>query len=348
MARNWPRLVLAVATASAVLATPVAMPDVARAAPKKKAAAKAEPDQDGGAQPAEGKRKQDPIEAQKTIEASLKLIEAGKSDTAVQSLSATIAAGNLPPGLMARALYYRGMGQRQLQKPAQAIADLTQALWIKGGLGESDRAQALKQRSGAYADAGLADQPLPVASAQPKASTSTASTSSGSGWNLFGGFGNGFTLFNSGGQGTPPASAPPPPVAVASAPPPPQPGAAPGSPSVSSWSSTTEVRATPAAMTAAAPTETASAAPAARAEGKFKVQVGLVRTDSEAQAIGARVRGDLSAVFEAREPIVDQTVVGNFGSMYRVRVGPYASAGAGQAVCTRLRGSGLDCLVVSQ
>jgi cell division protein FtsN len=73
-----------------------------------------------------------------------------------------------------------------------------------------------------------------------------------------------------------------------------------------------------------------------------------VRTDGEAQAIQARVRGDLAPVFEAREAMVDEAVVGNFGSMYRVRVGPYASAGEGQAVCARLKGSGLDCLVVTQ
>ena len=58
--------------------------------------------------------------------------------------------------------------------------------------------------------------------------------------------------------------------------------------------------------------------------------------------------GELAGVFEARRASIDQTVVGNMGTMYRVRVGPYASAHEGQAVCGRLKGSGLDCLVVSQ
>ena len=354
MARSWPRLVLAVAIASAVSASQFAVPSalaqtVTKTAAKKKAAKPAEPAQDGE-QPGEAKKRQDPVEAQKTIEASLKQIEGGKPDAAVNALTATITAGNLPPGLLARALYYRGMAQRQIQRPAQAIADLTQALWIKGGLGESDRAAALKQRSGAYADAGLADQPLVVASAPPTKASASSSASSGGSWNLFSGFGNGFTLFNSGAQSTPPPAAePPPPAAVASVQPA-APAPASANPSVSSWSSSTEVRATPAAMPSEPPTETASApAPAApRHEGKFKVQIGLVRTDSEAQAIEARVRGDLAPVFEAREPVIDQAVLGNFGAMYRVRVGPYASAGAGQAVCARLKGSGLDCLVVTQ
>ena len=65
--------------------------------------------------------------------------------------------GNLPPAIMAKALLYRGIAYRQQKLPAQAIADLTSALWLKGGLGESDRADALRQRTSAYQEAGLRD-----------------------------------------------------------------------------------------------------------------------------------------------------------------------------------------------
>lgn len=352
MTRNWLRLVLAVAIASAVCAVPFAMsPAHAQSVSKKKAAAKKAAEEGQETPDGEQKKKrQDPVEAQKTIEAALKLIEGGKSDAAVQSLTTTLSAGNLPPGLMARALYYRGMAYRQQQKPGQAIADLTQALWIKGGLSETDRGAALSQRSGAYADAGLAEPAPVVASNKPAATASSSSSSSGSSWNPFGGLGNSFSLFSSGGQSSqppPPSVAPapaaPPPVAAM---PPPTTTASTSKPAISSWSSSTEVRATPVAM---APERTPVAeAPAPRPEGKFRVQLGLVRTDGEAQAILSRVRGDLSGVFEAREPSVEETVVGNFGAMYRVRVGPYASAGEGNAVCARLKGSGLDCLVVTQ
>ncbi len=57
-----------------------------------------------------------------------------------------MAGGNLPPAIMARALYMRGVAYRQQSKPAQAISDLTSALWLKGGLAAEDRADALKQR----------------------------------------------------------------------------------------------------------------------------------------------------------------------------------------------------------
>ena len=70
---------------------------------------------------------------------------------------------------MAKALLYRGIAYRQQKKPAQAIADLTSALWLKGGLAEADRSDALKQRTSAYQEAGLADSGGPIAPAVPSA-----------------------------------------------------------------------------------------------------------------------------------------------------------------------------------
>ena len=93
------------------------------------------------------KKRQDPAEAQRAIEAALKLLEAGKAEPAAQALSAVLAGGNLPPAIMAKALFYRGVAYRQQKMPAQAIADLTSALWLKGGLGGNDRADAMRQRT---------------------------------------------------------------------------------------------------------------------------------------------------------------------------------------------------------
>src|SRR5262245_49075499 len=61
---------------------------------------------------APAKKKQDPVEAQRAIEAATKLLKAGKADQAVQSLSATLGGGNLPPAVMAKALYVRGLAYR--------------------------------------------------------------------------------------------------------------------------------------------------------------------------------------------------------------------------------------------
>ena len=62
----------------------------------------------------------------------------------------------------------------------------------------------------------------------------------------------------------------------------------------------------------------------------------------------AKVQREHAAALAARETEIDQTVVGNMGSFYRVRVGPFATQSDGQAACAKLKGSGLDCLVVTQ
>ena len=74
----------------------------------------------------------------------------------------------------------------------------------------------------------------------------------------------------------------------------------------------------------------------------------MVRTQAEAQALAIRVKREHGAVLATREPEIDEAVVGNMGSFYRVRIGPFASAQEGQAACAKLKGPGIDCLVVAQ
>ena len=233
MARDWRRLALATLVAAAVglacVASVAAQEPAKSPAKKTKAKAKAPEDeeaaegQEAAKTPAKKKR-QDPAEAQRAIEAAVKLLEAGKAEPAAQALSAVLSAGNLPPAIMAKALFYRGVAYRQQKMHTQAIADLTSALWLKGGLGGSDRADALRQRKSAYQEAGLAEGGEPLAPAAIPgalpAPTRTASTeqSWGSetsppapaapkqsgGWNPFAGW--------FGGSSSSPASAPAPPA----------------------------------------------------------------------------------------------------------------------------------------
>jgi hypothetical protein len=102
--------------------------------------------------------RKDAAAAQKELEAGIASLEAGKTDSAVRRFTGVLSGGSLPSGLMAKALYHRGVAFRRLGKPVQAISDLTSALWLKNGLDESDRADALAMRAAAYRDAGLPDQ----------------------------------------------------------------------------------------------------------------------------------------------------------------------------------------------
>jgi cell division septation protein DedD len=77
------------------------------------------------------------------------------------------------------------------------------------------------------------------------------------------------------------------------------------------------------------------------------VQLGAVRTQAEAQALATKAKREHS-VFASSQPEIDQAVLGNMGSFYRVRFGPYATLQETQAVCARLKGSGFDCMTVTQ
>jgi SPOR domain len=362
MTRGWRRLVVA-AVVAPTLAFACAAGSDAEAASKAQERALAARNKSNKS------KKQDPVEAQHTIDAAFKQLGAGKADQAVVALSTVIARGNLPPALMAKALLYRGIAYRRQNKPAQAIADLTSALWLRGGLDEGDRKDANLQRASAFKEAGLSETGQPIASAAParapspqaQSSTQTASAGSGwgaettrqptqqsSGWNLF------ENLFG-GSSSSPPPPRPPAPAAVAPPPAPvaaapvarPQPPPArrevqPQRTASSGWASSTRVQ----AHTRAPPVETGAIPP--KAHGKYRIQVGIVRTQAEADALAAKVRHEQGALLASRAMEIDQAVVGNMGSFYRVRLGPFASQAETNAACARLKGTGLDCLVVTQ
>jgi tetratricopeptide (TPR) repeat protein len=189
----------------------------------------------------------DPAAAEKALELGIHSYDAGKLEPAVGALSAALQHGGLREPSMGRALYYRGMAYRKLGKPAQAISDLTSALWLKTALTESQRADAMKQRAEAYREAGLGEapsttaavvppaasepakpeptrtakaepaaepaRPAPVASGAAIASASPAPSSSSGGF----GFGNVFGGLFGGSAAAPAPAAPPPPVTVAAA-----------------------------------------------------------------------------------------------------------------------------------
>jgi SPOR domain len=382
MARDWRKVALAVLAAIALASVCVLGPSVeaqqARqpSAKANKAPPKAEPQDneegdEGEAKVPAKKKRQDPAEAQRSIEGANKLLQAGKTDQATVALTSTLAGGNLPPAIMARALYLRGLAYRQQSKPAQAISDLTGALWLKGGLTAEDRQDALKQRSGAYADAGLTENgevaARPPAAAKEgterpaakswgvvttptdNAPATTTQTAEGSGNNWF------KNWFNSASASSPPANTAPPATAsidkadaTPRAPPPVSSARV-----ASAWSSTTQVKPETAPSEVRSPNirpaaeARAPTPPPVHAEGKYRVQLATVRTQQEAAAVAVKAKRALAGM-AAREPEIDQTVLGNMGSFYRVRIGPFATVQETQAVCAKVKGTGLDCMTVTQ
>jgi hypothetical protein len=352
---DWRRLGLA-AIAAAVLVSGAALTvhgQPAMAAAKKEAAAKSD---DGDAAKAK-KQKPDLAAAQHTIDAAQKLVAAGKADQAAQSLTVLLARGGLPPSIMAKAFLERGIAYRKGSKPAQAISDLTSALWLKGGLSSEERAQALDHRTAAYQEAGL--------SASGEARTAAAPTKehavAGSAWS-----GTTTTASVRSDPAVEHASAPASQsnpwgflnnLFGAPAPAPQQsttgslarterPAAHAAEPkkAVSSWVQNIEVH----AKAEPKPARVAAAPAHAKPEGKYRIQLASVRTEQEAKAVAAKVKREHAAALASREPEIDRAVVGNMGSFYRVRVGPFATQQESQAMCAQFKGSGLDCLTVTQ
>lgn len=451
---------------AALMLTPAFSQNAGPSAPAKTPSAAA-----ANAEDAAAKKKNAAAAALKSYDAGARAYESGKLDTAIQSLSAALSSGGLQSQQMAKALYYRGAAYRKQGKPAQAISDLTTAVWLKNGLSDTDRALAIDQRQGAYREAGLGDSAPPVSTQRAEAPAAAAAAPApvpaapalgspavnvSNPGQSSGGL---FSWFNFGGSPQPAAA--PAPVAAAPAVQPPQ-------AAVSSWS-TTESAAAPVAVPApvaaapaapsfgfapqtsnqpspapAAPVQTAlnavpaeapaasqpaasgsngpstlaeagkavtgffgnlfsgnaagaqatqtssspvltsstgSSSPATNAAvewgqatsvvtpgsalkpvagapgpvaaaaapaGKYKLQVAAVRSRDEAGQLATRLMQQHAGRLGSRQPEIDEAVIGNMGTFYRVRVGPFASADEPGQLCTTLRPQGFDCLVVSQ
>jgi hypothetical protein len=111
-------------------------------------------------------------DADRTLDAAAKALDVGNADAAMSALDGVLSGGGLSNTHMARALYLRGLAHRKKGRPAQAIADLTSAVWLKDGLSENDRNAALAARSEVSREVGVA---APVASAGDTASAPSAS-----------------------------------------------------------------------------------------------------------------------------------------------------------------------------
>jgi len=109
------------------------------------------------AQTTKTKTKAKPADGRKTVIEGIKAYESGKMDKAAATLSSAVSAGGLSSQDLAKAFYYRGLAYQRSGKSAQAIADLTNAVWMKGGLSPEEQQTALEARGKAYEAVGVQD-----------------------------------------------------------------------------------------------------------------------------------------------------------------------------------------------
>lgn len=396
MARVGETLALAAFAAAIGLAVPVAMTMATahaqqtaekpeRPKPAKKTAKKKGGDADAEGDKKDAKKARDPAEVEKLLAAAQKSLETGKAEIAGQQIDVLVNGGGLTSRAMARALMIRGEAYRKQGKPAQAIADLQSALWLKGGLNETERTQATNARAGAYREAGLGEpppgpetasrttsKPPPPAPAAPHASTPA----------------NTAPVVTAAVPAPPSPAAPPPAPRVAeaqSAPenpvgnffsnlfsgsgetarkPAPAPKAAPPTrPEVSSYSEPDPRKSDALAAkgreqkplaksakiaTASTHAKTAPAKAAADADGRFVLRLAAQRTAAEAQTLGQSMKAKHASALGDRGYDVDQATFGNMGTFYRANLGPFADQKAAEKLCATLRGEGVDCQVVTR
>lgn len=409
----------------------------AKAVPKAKARPKARP----AAKPSDAGESQ-AVDAVASLDKARRALKDGKADVALSLAGAVLNATGKDARSTARALAVRGEAHLLQNRPADALADLDSALWVKGGLMGAERDAASKARSQALVLAGAppgsapvrqtAAAPVPVeriavpsaavpvtpvrqpigqrtesprpatraAIAEPSPATRSstwqvtatphdasstrlnaaavpserrppapprttavvateASSTPQASTGLGGFFAN---LFGGASSPTPEttSSIPQPPAAALSSSPPQR-----TPPPVTGDRQRGSVPATVAAVQAP-PRAAVPPAPAPRAalpepretstaarpqsslggDGGYRLQLGAVRSKSEAQSMADRVRAEHGQVISNRSIEIDEAVYGNMGRFYRVRIGGFASPTETQSLCAAMRNSGVDCMVL--
>ena len=106
----------------------------------------------------------------------------------------------------------------------------------------------------------------------------------------------------------------------------------------------------PVAPAKPAPVKVASAEPEAPvaapvSSGGFVVQVSSQKSQADAMSAWQSLQRKYSAVVGGLKPSIKKAEVGDRGTFYRVRVGPWASSSDAAALCAKLKAAGGDCVV---
>lgn len=145
--------------------------------------------------------------------AAAKLIEKREYNAAIDKIGEAFKAGKLDQAGSAKGFLMRGECHARLDKPAQALADFNNAIWLQT-LSSDDRARAVEGRKQSLAALGISGE----AQDDGQDTRSTATGTSGGIGSLFGGLFGSSSGSGAVETGQPPAQAAPPPPAPVSAP----------------------------------------------------------------------------------------------------------------------------------
>lgn len=78
------------------------------------------------------------------------------------------------------------------------------------------------------------------------------------------------------------------------------------------------------------------------------IQLGAYRTESEVPENWQRIRGSHSTLLSGLNYLSERADLGNRGTFYRLRVGPFKSANSARKLCKKLRDANQECLFVNR
>ncbi len=80
-------------------------------------------------------------------------------------------------------------------------------------------------------------------------------------------------------------------------------------------------------------------------DGSHLVQIGAFRSQAEADGQWSRLQGKLASYLDGKSQDVERADLGEKGTYYRLRIGPFASADEAKTYCAGLKERGTDCLI---
>jgi tetratricopeptide (TPR) repeat protein len=288
--------------------------------------------------------------AQKRLEAAIRAYEAGNVDQAIRGIAAAQRAG-LIVSEAAKSHYYLGLAYRKQGKPDLAIAELTRALDEKRGLSDAHRADAKRNRLAALKEAGISKTDAVVESGAGKGDDAVS-------------------LAHRRIPNTPRTGAIPLPTVVSDwssatkvAVAPPDRLAELATVYVTDmvvggsqpYVATPEATVTAAVSSASSPLRAHSPTPNtvpetapqpqvnAPAPAAVRLQVGEVASRNEAFALVVRLKSLRGSELAAQKLQIGEVVLDGGATVYRLYLGPYATAGEAQAACSSLHVSGYNC-----
>jgi hypothetical protein len=77
------------------------------------------------------------------------------------------------------------------------------------------------------------------------------------------------------------------------------------------------------------------------------LQLATSRSEAEAQALWKKVSSENPQVAGVH-PAIEKVDIGNFGTFYSLKIGPFPDKAESLKVCNALKRSGVDCSLVTQ